>query len=62
MNLARIPYLNTAPYFHFFSPRWLSEQMKNFNRHPHLFFKELWALLVLEIWFRHFIEGDLSEP
>ncbi len=45
-----------------FSPRWLSEQMKNFNRHPHLFFKELWALLVLEIWFRHFIEGDLSEP
>lgn len=45
-----------------FSRSWLSEQMKNFNRHPHIFFKELWALLVLEIWFRHFIEGDLSEP
>ena len=40
-----------------FSPSWLSEQMKNFNRHPHLFFQELWGLLVLEVWFRLFIEG-----
>ena len=45
-----------------FSPQWLSEQMKNFNRHPHLFFQELWGLLVLEIWFRLFIEGNITEP
>ncbi len=44
-----------------FSSSWLAEQMKNFNRHPHLFFQELWALLVLEIWFRQFIEGNLNE-
>lgn len=44
-----------------FSSRWLSEQMKNFNRHPHLFFQELWGLMVLEIWFRQFIERSLSD-
>ncbi len=44
-----------------FSPRWLSEQMKNFTRHPHLFFQELWGLLVLEVWFRLYIEGNIAE-
>jgi hypothetical protein len=45
-----------------FSPQWLSEQMKNFNRHPHLLFQELWGLLILEIWFSLFIEGNITEP
>lgn len=40
-----------------FSPCWLKDQVKNFNRHPHLFFQELWGLLILEIWFRQYIEG-----
>jgi hypothetical protein len=44
-----------------FSPHWLSEQMKNFNRHPHLFFQELWGLLVLEVWFRLFIENKSQD-
>ena len=44
-----------------FSRQWLSEQMKNFNRHPNLFFQELWGLLVLEVWFRLYIEGDIAD-
>jgi asparagine synthase (glutamine-hydrolysing) len=44
-----------------FSRLWLSEQMKNFNRHPHLFFQELWGLLVLEVWFRLYIEGNIGD-
>ncbi|MBS0652615.1 MAG: hypothetical protein JSR39_03720 [Verrucomicrobia bacterium] len=38
------------------SAAWLSEQMKNFTRHPHLFFQELWGILVLETWFRLYFE------
>lgn len=38
------------------SSSWLSDQMKNFTRHPHLFFQEAWGILVLETWFRLYFE------
>ncbi len=42
------------------SNHWFTEQMKNFNRHPHLFFQELWGLLILETWFRLYIENNIN--
>lgn len=40
------------------SASWFEEQMHNFNRHPHLFFHQVWGILVLETWFRLYIESD----
>ncbi len=43
------------------SSHWLKEQMKNFNKHPHLVYQELWGILVLEGWFRLYIERSPRE-